>query len=79
MAIIDTYRGDSSLNPSDKLLGSSYEVINGQTRYITKNYTLGDLASYFSGFIGGNGSAINVTELITRIEESFGVVGDGNY
>lgn len=49
MAKIDTYGLDSSIDPSDKVIGTDGAV--GVDQGKTKNFTISTLTSYFSGQI----------------------------
>jgi hypothetical protein len=51
MARISTYNLDDRIDPQDRVLGSSYEgVVNGNAVYVTKNYRLSDLATFFQSY-----------------------------
>ena len=55
MARIKTYNLDSEINPADKIIGSDGKP--GSTYGDTKNYSISNLASYFSGGEGAAGDS----------------------
>jgi len=69
MARISTYIEDLQIAPEDKLVGSSYEgMVNGQPRFITKNFSIEDLSEYFSQHIVIGGTEYSIPELFTKVD-----------
>ena len=63
MAKIHNYTNDSEITASDKVIGSSYE--NGI--YITKNYSMASLGSYFAGLLNQNGNGYDLAAISSSI------------
>jgi hypothetical protein len=80
MPIISTYDLDPGLNGQDRLIGSSYEGtdIHGAI-YVTKTYTLSQLANFFGGFISdGSGGSIDIVELANNVDSNTQAIASAN-
>ena len=80
MPIISTYDLDPGLNGQDRLIGSSYEGsdIHGPI-YVTKTYTLSQLANFFGGFISdGSGGTIDIVELANNVDSNTQAIASAN-
>lgn len=72
MARISTYKKDGSLDPKDKLVGSSYEgLANGLPKYSTSSYTLDDIAKFLTGYQYLGDDAFDGWTLQTKISDAF--------
>ncbi len=74
MAKIHNYTNDSEITGSDKVIGSSYE--NGI--YITKNYSMSSLGSYFAGLLNQNGNGYDLAAMTTSITNNTNSLATAN-
>lgn len=75
MAKISTYDLDGSITGNDILLGSSAEgSFNGNTTYVTRNFKLSELASFFKAYDPdtgtGGGDLTALTNRVTALENA---------
>ena len=75
MAKISTYDLDGSITGDDILLGSSAEgSFNGNTTYVTRNFKLSELASFFQAYDPdtgtGGGDLTALTNRVTALENA---------
>jgi hypothetical protein len=79
MPRISTYNPDSSLSGEDKVIGSSYEGqdVNGPV-YVTKNYTLSQLAQFFGSFINTGDVLINIEEIQQNVTNNTNSIATAN-
>jgi hypothetical protein len=74
MAKIHNYTNDSEITASDKVIGSSYE--NGI--YITKNYSMASLGSYFAGLLNQNGNGYDLAAISSSITTNTNSIATAN-
>ena len=69
MARISTYAKDTQVTADDKVIGSSYEgMVNGRPQFVTRNFTVSNLAEYFSQHITVGGTEYSIPELFDKVE-----------
>ena len=64
MSKIQNYTNDSLIKGSDKILGSSFE----NNLWVTRNYTINSLASFFVNYLSQNGVSYDLASMTTDIE-----------
>ena len=64
MSKIQNYTNDSLIKGSDKILGSSFE----NNLWVTRNYTINSLASFFVNYLSQNGVSYDLAAMITDID-----------
>lgn len=64
MSKIQNYTNDSLIKGSDKILGSSFE----NNLWVTRNYTINSLASFFVNYLSQNGVSYDLAAMTTDID-----------
>jgi hypothetical protein len=64
MSKIQNYTNDSLIKGSDKVLGSSFE----NNLWVTRNYTINSLASFFVNYLSQNGVSYDLASMTTSID-----------
>lgn len=79
MPRISTYNPDPSLSGEDKVIGSSYEGedVHGPV-YVTKNYTLDQLAQFFGSFIDTGEVLVNIQGIEQSVTNNTNAIATAN-